>query len=222
MFECLFTRLRLAYPFTLVTVLAACANNGQLAPYETYSLDPKEPVCECPPIPELVCPPLPTVPEVAYKPAPKPKPKAEPLPKVSENKVIIGELERFTIYPWEWSIDARVDTGATTSSIHSEDLTYFERDGKRWVRFNLVNPKTKEKEEIEKRVKRRVIIKATGDESDDRRPVVEFTISLGAMKRQIEVTLADRQHFDYKLLVGRNFLRDLVVVDVSRKFVVEN
>ena len=35
-------------------------------------------------------------------------------------------------------------------------------------------------------------------------------------KKQL-FNLADRSHLDYQLLIGRSFLRDIAVVDVSRQ-----
>ena len=48
---------------------------------------------------------------------------------------IIGAVEPFYILPMKSAFYARVDTGATTSSIDVENLKRFERDGKKWVSF---------------------------------------------------------------------------------------
>ena len=41
---------------------------------------------------------------------------------------------------------------------------------------------------------------------------------MGEVTRLVEVNLADRTGFEYPLLIGRDFLRDVAVVDVSEKY----
>jgi hypothetical protein len=48
--------------------------------------------------------------------------------------------------------------------------------------------------------------------------VVELQFQIGRIKRLEEFTLEDRSHMDYQVLIGRNILRDLMVVDVAREF----
>ena len=51
---------------------------------------------------------------------------------------------------------------------------------------------------------------------DERRYVVRMWISVGDSRSRIDVNLADRSGFEYPLLIGRNFLTDTMIVDVSR------
>ena len=46
-------------------------------------------------------------------------------------------------------------------------------------------------------------------------------MALGDVEDVFEFTLADRSHLDYEMLLGRNFLTDVALVDVSRKFIQE-
>ena len=64
---------------------------------------------------------------------------------------IIGEVEPIYFLPMKTPFLARIDTGATTSSLDAKDIVYFERDGERWVSFKLVNRKTKEEHAFEKK-----------------------------------------------------------------------
>lgn len=45
---------------------------------------------------------------------------------------------------------------------------------------------------------------------------VNLTLSAAGMERKVSVTLKDRSHMTYPMLIGRNFLKDEFVVDVSR------
>lgn len=50
---------------------------------------------------------------------------------------IIGEVEPIYFLPMKSPFAARIDTGATTSSLDCQDVEYFERDGENGLRLNL-------------------------------------------------------------------------------------
>ena len=54
------------------------------------------------------------------------------------------------------------------------------------------------------------------DSELQQRPTVVMSVVLGAIEEQVEFTLVDRSGYLYQALIGRNFLRDRVVVDVSQ------
>lgn len=134
-----------------------------------------------------------------------------------QDKLVIGRVEYVQLNPSEQVLKARIDTGAGLSSLNAVDLVQFQRDGKNWVRFNIIDPKTKKPISFEKKVKRFVTIKQLSG-NDQRRPIIVMGLELGSIKEQVELTLADRSGYVYQLLIGRNFLRDRAVVDVSHKY----
>ncbi|MCJ8502963.1 ATP-dependent zinc protease family protein [Desulfatitalea alkaliphila] len=141
-------------------------------------------------------------------------------PAFATDKLLVGGIEKVRLTPPGRLFHARVDTGATTSSLDARDITPFERNGSPWVRFKIKDPEQDTLYELEKPVARRVrILQASSDEAD-RRPVVKLQIHVGPVALIEEFTLVDRTHLDYQVLIGRNILRDLMVVDVARKFVV--
>jgi hypothetical protein len=83
------------------------------------------------------------------------------------------------------------------------------------VRFVLTDPNSDEKVKQELRLRRRVLIKQSGL-PDTRRYVVRMWVTLGETRSRIDVNLSDRTGFEYPLLIGRNFLTDSMIVDVSR------
>ena len=108
---------------------------------------------------------------------------------------------------------ARVDTGATTSSIDVENLKQFERDGKRWVSFDVVNSRSKETHHFEKPVLKRVKIKRI--EQEEHRVKVLMDIKIGGQKVKTEVTLAERADFEFQGLIGRSLLSGRYIVYTS-------
>lgn len=134
-----------------------------------------------------------------------------------KSHLVIGELENVYLTPPDIELTARIDTGANTSSLNALDMVEFERDGKAHVRFNIIDPKTDKKIEIIRRVIGHVRIKEHDGESQSR-PIVKMRVRLGNLDQPIKMTLADRSVFRNQVLIGRNFLRDYAIVDVSQKF----
>lgn len=152
----------------------------------------------------------------------KPKPKAE-TPTSSEatigNKMLVGAVEALWIEAANQVFDARVDTGATTSSISARNVVILEKDGKRWARFELLpSEDTAQSYEVEAPVVRYVKIRQSSADGLDRRPVVKLKVRLGKLTEDTQFTLADRSEMNYPILLGREFLRDIAVVDVSKKY----
>lgn len=135
---------------------------------------------------------------------------------VTGDKIVVGEVERVIIEPPGAAIVARVDTGADSSSLHAEEMVEFERDGRRWVRFNV---KLEESvTTIERPIKRRVRVLQQADPAGSRRPVVDLRVRLGNVVETVDFTLADRSHMNHEMLLGRNFLTDVALVDVGKQF----
>ena len=111
---------------------------------------------------------------------------------------------------------ARIDTGAETASLDARDIEMFERDGEDWVRFGIVHPDNGEVVVLERQLERKARIIQSNTEQAERRPVVVLGIVVGNVRQNAEFTLSNRSHLDYQVLVGRNVLSDVMVVDVSR------
>jgi len=146
------------------------------------------------------------------------KPKSKVVVPVAEKpktqKIVIGEVEPIRLIPGDVIINARIDTGAQTTSINAKGVQAFERDGKKWVRFRL--GEDEKSSVIEKPVEREVQIKRHGEASQNRF-VVKMRLILGERSHVVEVSLTDRSKFTYQILIGRNFLRDIYIVDVGTK-----
>ncbi len=173
---------------------------------------------------------LKTITEQVEKPACPPQPKA-PVCTTNDDdgradrlkgKVIVGEVEKFYLAGPGLVYDARIDSGAETSSIDARNITRFERDGNNWVRFDVPTPGTDDEfVTVEREISRRVkIIQSSTDESE-RRVVVELQFMIGNHRQQAEFTLTNREHLSHSVLVGRNILRDVMLIDVGKEFATE-
>lgn len=205
----------------LAAVLAACETTPPVSSPEPVTPEAAEQpgkaesepqACQCPQPEPVVCPepePVP-VPSCPSKPGEKPD--------HYEGKIVVGRSEYVYIEPGPLKLRARVDSGATTSSLHAADIVRFERDGDNWVRFTTWANGEAEPVTLELPVSRRLRIKSK-TEAVDRRVTVEVNMSLGDVTQRVEVSLVDRGDFNYPVLIGRNFLRDVAVIDVSRTFI---
>jgi hypothetical protein len=116
-------------------------------------------------------------------------------------------------------LPALVDTGAHTCSIDAErvDVENEAEDkkqnvGKR-IRF-LMRDGNAESDWIETTITGVVTI-MTADEKESLRYEVRLTLERNGFEKEVQVTLNDRSDLPYPMLLGRNYLLDDFVVDVS-------
>lgn len=116
-------------------------------------------------------------------------------------------------------VKAKLDTGARTSALHAFDLTEFTRDGADWVRFS-VHPWQRSKADavpVEHPVHdRRTVRSSTGHEQE--RVVIRTPITLLGRSVVAELTLTRRDEMGFRMLVGREALRQGFLVDSGRSY----
>jgi hypothetical protein len=135
-----------------------------------------------------------------------------------DSRTLLGRSEKVYLDPPGMEFNARIDTGAQTSSLNALDIVEFERDGKPYVKFHLLHPQTKEKIELTRRLRRYARVKELNNRESQNRPVVRMRVVIADIDEQINFTLVDRSKLKHQVLIGRNLLRDLAIVDVSKKY----
>lgn len=133
--------------------------------------------------------------------------------------VMLGWAERARIFPGNLAVQAKLDTGANTSSLNAPDYKVFERDGKTWVRFTVLNRAGAHREYELEVVRMSKVKNLRGPISV--RPVIHLEVCVGTIRKVAELNLSRRKNFIYKLLLGRRFLSGIITVDPSRKFTTE-
>ena len=139
---------------------------------------------------------------------------------VDESKQIVGWVERIRILPEQTLALAKLDTGATTSSIYAEEIERFERNGEDWVRYTLVLKESKKRTHRvprESPVVRSVHIK-DHDNRPDARPIVDLEFCLDGRRHDARFSLVDRGTFLYSVLLGREFLAGSFLIDPEATF----
>ncbi|MCR8669969.1 RimK/LysX family protein [Agrococcus sp. HG114] len=116
-------------------------------------------------------------------------------------------------------VKAKLDTGARSSALHAFDLEELTRDGRDWVRFS-VHPWQRSDADavlVEHPVHdRRLVRSSTGHAQE--RIVIRTAIELLGRSVTTEVTLARRDEMGFRLLVGREALRQGFAVDAARSY----
>lgn len=131
---------------------------------------------------------------------------------------IIGPTDKVTEVSTGLQLMARVDTGATSCSIHCEgmkiaDLAANPQDniGKR-LRF-LIRNSQGQSEWCEAVIEDSVKVRTS--EMTESRYRVLLSLRCQDVEKNVLVTLNDRQNMRYPVLIGRNFLRGDFVVDAG-------
>ncbi len=130
---------------------------------------------------------------------------------------VLGWVEHVVVSGTDMKTKAKLDSGAKTSSVNAEIIKTFKRDDKKFVLFRITLDDDTE-DTLEREIVRWVKIK-TKKGGTIRRPVVIMSLCLDGTTIKGEVNLAERGHFLYPLLIGRNMLKDRVLIDPSKTFV---
>jgi hypothetical protein len=137
----------------------------------------------------------------------------------AERMITVGAAETVRIYPGGVEFKARIDTGATTSSINARKIKRFRKGGKRWVRFEVIG-KRGQNIRMERPVVRSVRIKRFGQESKSR-SVVRIGVCMGSHYKEAQVTLQDRRRRAFPVLIGRRYMAGAIVVDPGKEFMTQ-
>lgn len=137
--------------------------------------------------------------------------------------------EQIQIIGWrEWvalpglgieAIKAKIDTGATTSAIHAIHVERFRRRGRDFVRFQI-HPLQKDTHLTVNAeaplIDYRSVRSSNGYEAP--RPVIRTQIELFDDCWPIELTLANRDQMGFRMLLGRQAIRDRFLVDAGSSY----
>jgi hypothetical protein len=134
-----------------------------------------------------------------------------------------------TIIGWrEWvglpdlgvpAIKAKVDTGARTSALHAYRLQPFRRDGALWVRFFVHPVQRRRLPEVAceaPSIGQRAITSSNG--SVEHRYVIRTRLAMNRRRFPIELSLTDRDQLGFRMLIGRQAMRERFLVDPDTAF----
>ncbi|QFU22503.1 RimK/LysX family protein [Shewanella eurypsychrophilus] len=140
---------------------------------------------------------------------------------VAQDKAMIGPTAVMSVADTQLSYEARMDTGAVNTSLHAFDLeveggsaSNMKDNIGKTLHFTTENGSGERQRLSAPIVKTSTVSNSQGRET---RYMVNLDIGFHGAERSVMVNLRDRSHMDYKLLIGRNWLKGKYIVDVSEK-----
>lgn len=130
-------------------------------------------------------------------------------------KIIVGNKEKIDFPDMKrFGIVARIDSGARSSSAHCDKIWIEKMGGKRILCCHFLK-RSHKVVRFEKFKKRKV---KSSNGTFQSRYVVQLKIKLGNIAKLTDVTLTDRSTMNYTVLLGRKFLANDFLIDVSRSY----
>lgn len=140
-----------------------------------------------------------------------------------------ADKEQLPIIGWrEWltlpelginQLKAKIDTGARSSALHAFEVETFEHHGIKMVYFKVHPYQRDTLSTIEAKaelIETREIRSSIGHAQ--LRPVIQTTVELGGRQWPIELTLTNRDVMGFRMLLGRQAVRQRFLVDAGRSF----
>jgi hypothetical protein len=113
-------------------------------------------------------------------------------------------------------LQAKIDTGARTSSLHAENLEIVDQGGRHVAKFLVRTGKGVYCCECPVKDERHV---KSSSGHEELRVVIETTCVIQGVRWAIELTLTDRTAMRFPMLLGRRAMAGRFVVDPSRRYV---
>jgi ribosomal protein S6--L-glutamate ligase len=120
------------------------------------------------------------------------------------------------------AIKARIDSGAKTSSIQATNLKVYSKGNQEWVKFD-VNPLQENRSiviECEAPLIDRRMVKSSSGISEERL-VVKAPVTLGDETFDIELTLANRDTMEFRMLLGREAINERYIVNPALNYQIQ-
>ncbi len=137
----------------------------------------------------------------------------------AESVKTIGWIEPVNIQPQNLMLTAKIDTGADNSSVHADNIEVYDKNGVQMVRFAIEN-RDGDLAEFDLPLVRFTTIKRKGAEPL-LRPIVSMSLCLGNTLKDVQINLADRGNFKYRMLIGRSYLKDQYLVNSGKTHTTE-
>ncbi len=135
-----------------------------------------------------------------------------------KKRLVLGRIDKIDLPDLGLEdIEVKIDSGARTSSMHCDEISEIEVEGKKLLHFVLHNPEHDPeglKSYTLDNYKLRKVKSSTG--ISRKRYVIETRVKIFDREFLTEFTLADRKKMKFPILLGRRLLFKNFIVDVSK------
>lgn len=117
------------------------------------------------------------------------------------------------------AIKVKIDTGARTSALHALNIERSRANGQDMVSFSI-QPVQRNKSIVIRTEAPLIDIREVSDSGGhtENRYVISSRIIIGAMEKEIDITLTERNSMLFRMLVGRTALAESVLVDPAASY----
>ena len=139
-------------------------------------------------------------------------------PSPCTDKIVIGQTCWVQVEELDIRFLARIDTGATSTSLHAVDfLIHDESSDPRDNVGKEISFMTETRDGEVRRLSAEIVRvqTVTSAQGREKRYMVQLTLTTSGITKNILVNLRDRSRMRYKLLVGRDWLTSDFLVDVD-------
>jgi hypothetical protein len=138
----------------------------------------------------------------------------------ADSEHTIGWIEHVRIHPGSLVMKAKIDTGADNSSLHASNIQVHDVNGDQMVKFTVEN-KDGDVARFDLPLVRMAQIKRRGGSEPLQRPVVSMKLCIGNTLKDVDINLADRENFQYRMLIGRSYLGEQFLVSANKTFTID-
>lgn len=140
-----------------------------------------------------------------------------------------SDIQFLAIIGWrEWvalpeltipKVKAKIDTGARSSALHAYDIEPLTQQGKSMIRFK-VHPYQRDSQQVvvaqAELIDERPVKNSGGHV--EQRPVIQTPIRINGSEWLIELTLTNRDVMGFRMLLGRQAVRERFLIDAGRSY----
>jgi len=133
---------------------------------------------------------------------------------------IVGKKELISIIDLElFELDAKVDTGADSNALHCDDIK-IENDVVHFTLLDDIHPSYHGKRMKMPLYKLKKVRSSNGQLQT--RPSIKVTVEFMGKRYKSVITLTNRADMKLPMLIGRKFLSEKFLVDVSKEYISKN
>ena len=133
-----------------------------------------------------------------------------------ENKKIVGRKEIISIIDLHLvDLDAKIDTGADSNALHCDHIE-IENDTVHFTLLDEIHPAYHGKRMSLPLYKLKKVKSSNGE--TQLRPSIKVSVEFMGKKYKSVISLTSRADMKFPMLIGRRFLKDRFLVDVSKEY----
>lgn len=136
----------------------------------------------------------------------------------------IGRIEKVNLVDLGFrDLDCKIDSGASTSALHAQNIRKVKIDDKYYVLFRMLDKSHPSYEDNDIKLPLYKIKRVKSSNGfTQKRYSVQTRMKLGKKIYRIEFTLTDRKDMRYPILLGTKFIKKKFLIDVSKKYIISS